>query len=66
MDTLGKRKNIGYFFDEEIGMYTFKRGHPMRPFRVKVTDELIKAYGMDQMMTCYDSNNYLFPDEGFE
>jgi histone deacetylase 1/2 len=66
MDTLGKRRRIGYFFDEEIGMYTFKRGHPMRPFRVKVADELIKAYGMDQLMTCFDSKNYLFPEKGFE
>jgi hypothetical protein len=61
-----RRKRVGYFFDEEIGMYTFKKGHPMRPFRVKVTDELIRSYGMDKMMTCYDSNNYLFSEKGFE
>jgi hypothetical protein len=47
MDTLGKWKWIGYYYDDEIGMYTFKRGHPMWPFWVKVTDELIRAYGMD-------------------
>lgn len=58
-------KRVGYYFDEEIGMYTFKKGHPMRPFRVKVTDELIKTYQMDKMMTCYDSTFIGMPETNF-
>lgn len=25
------KEKIGYYFDDEIGIYTFKKGHPMRP-----------------------------------
>lgn len=53
---------MGYYFDEEIGLYTFKKGHPMRPFRVKVTDSLIRAYGMQNYMTLYDSSYIGIPE----
>ena len=36
-------KRVGYFFDDEIGLYTFNKGHPMRPFRMKITDELVNV-----------------------
>ena len=36
-------KRVAYYFDEEIGLYTFNKGHPMRPFRMKITDELINV-----------------------
>lgn len=35
------KKRIAYYFDDEIGLYTFNKGHPMRPFRMKITDELV-------------------------
>ena len=38
---LNKKKRIGYYYDDEIGIYKFKKGHPMRPFRVHMTDTLI-------------------------
>lgn len=41
---------VSYFYDEDIGQYQYNAGHPMKPFRVKMTDELIKAYGMDTLM----------------
>ena len=28
-------KSVAYFYDEEIGIYTFKKGHPMRSLRMK-------------------------------
>ena len=55
-------KRVGYYFDEEIGMYTFKKGHPMRPFRVKVTDSLVAAYGLHRYMQCYDSSYIGIPE----
>ena len=58
-------KRVSYYFDEEIGIYTFKKGHPMRPLRMKITDELIKAYGMDKLMTCYDSTFFEMDDKDF-
>lgn len=49
------KDRIGYYFDEEVGIYTFKKGHPMRPLRIKITDELIRSYKMDELMVNYDS-----------
>ena len=42
---------VSYFFDDEIGNYQFNVGHPMKPFRVKMTDTMIRAYGLDDLMT---------------
>jgi hypothetical protein len=38
---------VSYFYDDDIGNYQYNVGHPMKPFRVKMTDELIKVYGLD-------------------
>ena len=43
MNTEPTRKRISYYFDDEIGLYTFNKGHPMRPFRMKITDELVNV-----------------------
>lgn len=59
------KNRIGYYFDEEIGIYTFKKGHPMRPLRMKITDELIRAYGLDQLMKTFDSSSINFEPEIF-
>lgn len=56
---------VAYYFDEEIGIYTFKKGHPMRPFRVKMTDELIRTYQLTDYMQCYDSTFFEFDDKVF-
>ena len=40
---LETKKRVSYYFDDEIGLFTFNKGHPMRPLRMKVTDELIKV-----------------------
>jgi hypothetical protein len=41
---------VSYFYDEDLGNFQYGVGHPMKPFRVKMTDELIKAYGIDEKM----------------
>jgi|LauGreDrversion4_2_1035121.scaffolds.fasta_scaffold245527_2 hypothetical protein len=41
---------VSYFYDEDLGNFQYGVGHPMKPFRVKMTDELIKAYGMEEKM----------------
>ena len=53
---------VSYYFDEEIGVYTFIKGHPMRPLRMKITDTLLREYGLDQHMMCFDSSFYTIPD----
>jgi len=46
-------------------MYTFKKGHPMRPLRMKITDELLKVYDVHSQMRCLDGSFYDMPDEVF-
>jgi histone deacetylase 1/2 len=53
---------VSYYFDDEIGMYTFIKGHPMRPLRMKITDTLLRVYGLDKEMMCFDSSFYTIPD----
>ena len=65
MDTEQPKKRVSYYFDEEIGIYTFKKGHPMWPLRMKITDELVKSYEMDKLMECYDSSDLEISDEVF-
>ncbi len=59
------KQRVSYYFDDEIGIYTFKKGHPMRPLRIKITDELIRAYGMDKLMNCYDSTFFEMDHKDF-
>jgi histone deacetylase 1/2 len=47
---VGKRK-VSYFYEDDIGNYQYSVGHPMKPFRVRMTDEMIRSYGMDKLMT---------------
>ena len=57
------QNRVAYYFDDEIGMYTFIKAHPMRPLRMKITDTLLKVYGLDQQMMCFDSSFYTITDE---
>ena len=56
---------VSYYFDEELGIYTFKKGHPMRPLRLKLTDELIEVYDLKKSMRCFDSSAMDLPDTVF-
>lgn len=49
-DALGGRNKtkVSYYYNDDIGNYQFNQGHPMKPFRVKMTDSMIKAYGIDK------------------
>ncbi|KAF9524494.1 histone deacetylase RPD3 [Crepidotus variabilis] len=42
---MSKRK-VSYFYDSDVGAYTYGLGHPMKPQRMRVTHELVTAYGM--------------------
>jgi histone deacetylase 1/2 len=41
---------VSYFYDDDIGSYQYNQGHPMKPFRVKMADQMIGAYGMQDHM----------------
>ena len=42
------KKDVVYYVDDMIGTYHYANNHPMKPFRVAMTDELVRSYGMDQ------------------
>ena len=56
---------VAYYFDEEIGIYTFKKGHPMRPFRIKMTDEMIRAYSLREHMKCFNADVFTLDENVF-
>jgi len=47
---------VSYFYDNEIGIYHLGNGHPMKPLRVAITDELVQSYGLYSKMKVYDKS----------
>ena len=47
-------KKVSYYYDEVIGTFTYSSGHPMKPLRVTITDELIQKYDMKNKMDHFD------------
>jgi hypothetical protein len=39
-------KRVAYYYDNDVGLYTYSTGHPMKPHRMRITHDLISAYGM--------------------
>ena len=35
---------VAYYFDDEIGTFFYGQYHPMKPLRMKITHEMLKAY----------------------
>ncbi|KAK7038341.1 histone deacetylase RPD3 [Favolaschia claudopus] len=40
------KRRVAYYYDADVGAYTYGLGHPMKPHRVRVTHDLVSAYGM--------------------
>lgn len=49
MDEL-KKKTVAYFYDEEYGNHSLGGFNPMRPHRVRLTNNLLNAYGVADKM----------------
>ncbi|KIJ69737.1 hypothetical protein HYDPIDRAFT_104358 [Hydnomerulius pinastri MD-312] len=45
------KRRVTYYYDGDIGSYTYGLGHPMKPHRMRVTHDLVSAYGMLDKMT---------------
>ena len=61
---LSKNK-IAYFFDDDISLYKYSDGHPMKPFRVKITDTLIQKYGLGNHMDVFTQEDITIDDSYF-
>ncbi|KAK0502459.1 hypothetical protein EDD18DRAFT_1140885 [Armillaria luteobubalina] len=40
------KKRVAYYYDSDVGAYTYGLGHPMKPHRMRVAHDLITAYEM--------------------
>ncbi len=36
--------NVAYYFDDEMGTFFYGQYHPMKPLRMKITHEMLRAY----------------------
>ncbi|KAH8920118.1 histone deacetylase [Atractiella rhizophila] len=44
------KRDVAYYYDEDIACYGYTPTHPMRPHRIHITHNLIQAYELDQRM----------------
>lgn len=45
-----KNKTVAYFYDQEIGNFSYGVSNPMRPHRVRLTHSLVDSYGLGSKM----------------
>ena len=55
MESLQK-KTVAYFYEEEYGNFSLGGGNPMRPHRVRLTNNLVNAYGVTKNMVVHRPN----------
>ncbi|EPQ58839.1 hypothetical protein GLOTRDRAFT_113736 [Gloeophyllum trabeum ATCC 11539] len=44
------KRRVSYYFDPDVGSYTYGLGHPMKPHRILIAHHLISAYNMLEKM----------------
>lgn len=48
--TLAPNKVVAYYYDADVGNYSYGYGHPMKPHRMRMTHNLVANYGLDKHM----------------
>jgi hypothetical protein len=43
-------RTVAYFYDADVGNYSYGYGHPMKPHRMRMTHNLVANYGLDRYM----------------
>ena len=51
------RKSVDYFYDIDIGNYSYSAGHPMKQHRVRLAHSLIMNYGLYTKMKIFVSSS---------
>ncbi len=49
-DNATRKSRISYYYDEDFSVFQVSEAHPMKPLRIKMTDTLIREYGMLEKM----------------
>ncbi|KAI9188755.1 hypothetical protein H9P43_000177 [Blastocladiella emersonii ATCC 22665] len=50
MSGMTRRSRVSYFYDSNISCFHFAENHPMKPFRIRMTDSLVMNYGLYKHM----------------
>ncbi|ORZ08011.1 hypothetical protein BCR41DRAFT_381797 [Lobosporangium transversale] len=45
-----QKQRVSYFYDDDVGNYTYGYGHPMKPHRVRMCHSLVTNYGLYKKM----------------
>lgn len=48
-----KGYTVSYHYNPEVEKHHFGRSHPMKPWRLQLTKQLVLCYGLDKAMDCY-------------
>lgn len=51
--TPSDRRRVAYFYDENVGNYTYGYGHSMKPHRIRMAHSLIMNYGLYEHLEVY-------------
>ncbi|RKP27374.1 hypothetical protein SYNPS1DRAFT_12767, partial [Syncephalis pseudoplumigaleata] len=51
MTSSHSQPRISYFYDHDVGNYTYCAGHPMKPHRVRMAHNLVVNYGLYKKMS---------------
>lgn len=43
-----QKKRVTYYYDEELAYYSYGEANPMRPYRLKLTHNLVQNYQLDK------------------
>lgn len=46
-------RRVSYFYDGDVGNFYYAQGHPMKPYRMRMTHNLLVAYGLIDKMTVH-------------
>jgi acetoin utilization deacetylase AcuC-like enzyme len=47
---MSSKRRVSYFYEGDVGLFHFGAGHPMKPHRLRMTHQLILAYGLYRKM----------------
>ncbi|CAI5758452.1 unnamed protein product [Candida verbasci] len=50
---ISNKTNVSYHFNPEVSQYHYGSLHPMKPFRLMLTDHLMISYKLYEKMDCY-------------
>ena len=43
---MSTKRRVAYYYDPDIGAFSYGWAHPMKPFRIRLAHSLVTAYDM--------------------